>query len=111
VVYEEQLDAPDVALAPLLLLPFVENSFKHGADKSTGPARIHIRLEANTEKIVFVVVNTTEEEPPDNENPNERFGIGLQNVERQLDLIYPGRHQLLIENRPGQYAVHLEIQP
>ncbi|MBN8683218.1 MAG: histidine kinase [Chitinophagales bacterium] len=111
VVYEEQLDAPDVALAPLLLLPFVENSFKHGADKSTGPARIHIHLEANTEKIVFDVINTTEEEPPDNENPNERFGIGLQNVERQLDLIYPGRHQLLIENRPGQYAVHLEIQP
>ena len=111
VTYEEHLETPDIAIAPLMLLPFVENSFKHGADKSTGPAQIQIRLEANTQKITFDVSNTIELDLPEHENPVEQFGIGLQNVKRQLDLIYAGRHLLLIEATPGQYAVHLEIQP
>lgn len=107
--YEENLDQPHALVAPLLLLPFVENSFKHGAHSTTGKAEIHIFLSLKDKHLSFVVENTVD---GDEETPaaNGSSGIGLRNVQRQLDLIYPGRFSLSNGREDGMYRAKLEIE-
>ena len=106
--YESDLDDPETPIAPLLLLPFVENSFKHGANSTTGEADIDIRLRLEDNTLSFSVENTAE---ADNDLPNPNGeGIGLKNVRRQLDLIYPERHELSLERANGKFRADLRIQ-
>lgn len=107
--YEENLDQPHALVAPLLLLPFVENSFKHGAHSTTGKAEIHILLSLKDKNLSFVVENTVD---GDEETPaaTGSSGIGLKNVQRQLDLIYPGRFTLTNGRVDGMYRADLQIQ-
>ncbi len=108
VTYSSDLDQPGASIAPLLLLPFVENSFKHGAHNTTGQASIHIDLHLKNNNLSFSVENTDEGDPglP---NPNGE-GIGLKNIRRQLDLIYPEQHQLDLSRSNGMFKVALHIQ-
>jgi len=108
VLYEEDLDNPHALVAPLLLLPFVENSFKHGAHSTTGKADIHISLTLKNKELVFSVENTVdgEEETP---AATGSSGIGLRNVQRQLDLLYPGRFSLISGREDSMYRAHLRI--
>lgn len=103
--YSEALDNPDTPIAPLLLLPFVENSFKHGAGGTTGAVRIAINLHLHQNHLNFVVENTVDE---DMESPAPG-GIGLKNVQRQLDLLYPGHYDLQTGIEDGQFKVQLEL--
>ena len=105
VEYEEQIELPGGSIAPLLLLPFVENSFKHGANSTTGDAHISITLILKNNILDFEVRNTLEE----NERPASTEGIGLKNVKRQLDLIYPDRYELEAGPENGQYTARLQI--
>ncbi len=107
--FEENLDVPDMAIAPLLLLPFVENSFKHGAGNTTEAVEIDIRLFLKNENLLFEVKNTTEM-PEILPSSNGNSGIGLKNVRRQLELIYPEKHSLEIEPTENQFSVKLQIQ-
>ena len=108
IVYEEELDNPNDLIAPLLLLPFVENSFKHGAHSTTGKAMIHIRLSLKDKQFTYLVENTVD---GDEETPaaTGSSGIGLKNVQRQLDLIYPGRFHLSNGREDGMYKAQLNI--
>ncbi|MBL7776039.1 MAG: histidine kinase, partial [Saprospiraceae bacterium] len=85
VEYREAITPPGGSIAPLLLLPFVENCFKHGAGGTTGDVKIWIDLRLNQNLLEFEVRNTVEDVEP---APNPE-GIGLKNVRRQLDLLYP----------------------
>jgi len=105
--YRENMDNPHKAIAPLLLLPFVENSFKHGANSTTGEAAIHIDLRLTGALLVFKVENTAENEI---EPTPSSGGIGLKNVQRQLDLLYPQRHKLSTEKENGWFRASLEIE-
>ncbi|MEO6759630.1 MAG: histidine kinase, partial [Saprospiraceae bacterium] len=105
--YSESLDDARVAIAPLLLLPFVENSFKHGANSTTGMAEIHINLNLVGSTLVFKVENTVENVA---EPSGVSGGIGLKNVRRQLDLVYPQRHILTTEKAAGWFRAHLQIE-
>lgn len=87
-------DLPDEAqIAPLLLLPFVENAFKHSANGSTGPVFINIDLFMRENVLHFQVENSRDPAYHDNK-PVDKKGIGLRNVEKRLQLLYPGRHSL-----------------
>lgn len=105
--FTEQLDDPHTAIAPLLLLPFVENSFKHGANSTTGEAEIHIDVTLLRSTLVFKVENTAENVM---EPAASGGGIGLKNVQRQLDLVYPERHELTIEKENGWFRALLKIE-
>ncbi|MCB9329644.1 MAG: histidine kinase [Lewinellaceae bacterium] len=105
VEYQENIAPPGGSIAPLLLLPFVENSFKHGAGGTTGDAKIWINIQFDANKLDFEVKNTVEEK---DSRPNPE-GIGLKNVKRQLDLIYPDRYSLTTGRQHGVYVVHLNI--
>lgn len=94
-------------IAPLLLLPFVENSFKHGASKMiTQPwVKLHIKMDNN--RLRFSIINS---KPPASEPVMAKGNIGLKNVKKRLELLYPGTHQLNIVSEPGSYSVYLDLQ-
>ena len=100
-----ELEDPDSPIAPLLLIPFVENAFKHGASESRFNIQIDIKIIQKEEKLFFSIKNNKADAPPTNE-----LGIGLKNIKRQLALIYPNRHELRIADDAGFYQVDLHLQ-
>lgn len=98
---------PGCTIEPLLLLPFVENAFKHLSHYSQVlQNEIHIDLATITDGILFSIRNTTEEYQC---GPREG-GIGLRNVRRRLELLYPGRHELTITEDKGWFGVTLILK-
>lgn len=96
------------AIEPMLLLPFVENAFKHGISVSR-PSRVSIRLMVNGGAIQFSVENTVHgstERPAGNDS-----ALGLRNVRRRLELLYPDAHHLSIHEAEGFYRVVLDLKP
>lgn len=105
--FARQVDHP-VQIAPLLLLHFVENAFKHGVSQELGLASIDIHLQTTPKEILFSIKNSI----PDSSIVEEKqSSIGLRNIKRQLNLLYPKRHQLKINHALHHYSVHLNIQP
>jgi hypothetical protein len=83
-------DIETLLIAPLLFIPFVENAFKYGVStKESSNINIEIKTEEN--KILFTVVNYI---VPSENNLMENTGIGINNVKRRLELMYPGKHTL-----------------
>jgi len=95
-----------IKVAPLILLPFAENCFKHGGVGSDGLFRINIHLLADDKKLVFHLTNSKKK---NREKTAVNGGVGLENIRKRLTLLYPDRHQLSIDNQPDQYSVRLEI--
>jgi two-component system LytT family sensor kinase len=97
----------DSKISPLILLTFVENAFKHGVINETEKAVIHMNLQTKKQQIVFSIENTK----PQNKTARA-FGksqIGLENVRKQLDLLYPKKHQLEIEEDQKKFVVKLTL--
>jgi len=98
-------DIETLLIAPLLFIPFVENSFKYGVStKESSNINIEIKTEGN--KILFSAVNYI---VPSENNLMENTGIGINNVKRRLELMYPGKHTLTTTEKDNYYSVHLEI--
>ena len=95
----------DMLVAPLVFIPFVENAFKYGVStKETSTISINIHTASN--KIFFNCVNHI---VLSENNFAENTGIGINNVKRRLELMYPGRHVLVTKEENRYYTVHLEI--
>lgn len=92
-------------IAPLLFIPFLENSFKHGVNSAIEAGWIHIRLDEQEGALFFEVENSKPAKPLKRGNEN---GIGLQNVKRRLELIYPQKHELTISDA-ASYKTNLKI--
>lgn len=93
------------SITPLLLIPFVENAFKHISNHTDAVNFVHICMKKENDQLVFRVENSK-----DNSTSTEtRGGIGLANVRRRLELIYPGRHTLHIQNNSSIYTVQLQL--
>jgi two-component system LytT family sensor kinase len=98
----------DMAIAPMIFLPFIENAFKHGVSASN-PSFINIDIDQKGAVVDLHVVNTIVKEQ--NTNLEAGSGIGLNNTRRRLDLLYPGRHVLHIseDSAANTYTVHLTL--
>ncbi len=95
-------------IAPMLLIPYVENAFKHGISlKEKSWIRLNLRCIAGS--VHLDLVNSVHPEKPA-ENSHEESGIGLDNVKKRLDLVYPNKHQLNIIKNDSDFFVHLSIQ-
>ena len=90
-------------ITPLLLLPFVENAFKHGVEKDGGWVTIDLKV---SEKRLYMKVENSFTEIP---GQTHRGGMGLKNVKRRLALIYPSHHQLNVEHDNDVFKVDLKI--
>ncbi len=91
-------------LAPFLLMPFVENAFKHVSRDGNNVNYIKINSELNTDTFTFSVMNTKI-----SEGMRQNNGIGLSNVKRRLELLYPRNHELIIASENGTYNVTLRL--
>ncbi len=96
----------ELMIAPLLLMPFVENAFKHSKVEDLKKGWINIDLQAQDKKLLFKIENSI---PTVEYTKDSVGGIGLANVKRRLDLIYPDKNKLEISTENNRYAVRLEI--
>jgi len=98
----------NLQIAPMLLIPFVENAFKHGISlKETSDIRISMLCKDNS--LYFDVSNSIHAKNP-NDPESENNGIGLNNVQQRLRLLYPGKHELSIRENGKEFFIHLTIQ-
>ena len=86
----------------------MENAFKHLSHYSNRSNDVAIKLEANDGVVNFTVVNTTESKAATLQ-VHQSGGIGLKNVKRRLELLYPGKHRLDITNNNGVFEVLLQV--
>jgi sensor histidine kinase YesM len=93
------------SIEPLLLVSFVENAFKHISHRSDETNYVSVKLSKENGTMDFKVENSKEEAIAVDKNG----GIGLQNVKRRLELLYPGKYDLNIQNGPDVYSVHLKL--
>lgn len=94
----------NITIAPMLLLPFVENSFKHGKGDD-GQLKISIQISLDERNLNFSIVNSISE---NSEIINEE-GIGLKNIKRRLDILYGEHYDLKIENNDENYQAKLVL--
>lgn len=98
---------PNKTIEPMLLIPFIENAFKHGVGMIENP-KIEIKLQNNGNMLNFVVINkyqSNKDEPKDNAS-----GIGLQNIKRRLELLYPEKYSLEINQKEDKFESKLAIE-
>ena len=93
-------------IIPLLLIPFIENAFKHISHFTTKKNFIRVELRKKGEALYFIAENSKEDAQRSTE---PKGGIGLANVSRRLDLLYPGRHDLQIHDANGTFRVELKL--
>jgi two-component system, LytTR family, sensor kinase len=96
-------------IAPMLLIPFVENAFKHGIS-SKEKSWIRLNLRCLSGSVHLDLVNSVHPDKPASEQSREESGIGLENVKKRLQLIYPDRHSLNIVSNDTDFFIHLSIQ-
>jgi sensor histidine kinase YesM len=102
-------DVGDRKIAPLIILPFVENCFKHGASDDLQQSWVKVTIDSHPDHVVIKVENSKSGDNHSN-TPDDYGGIGIQNVKRRLDLLYPGRYELKIMNGAETFLVILSIQ-
>ena len=107
VAWEVQEDPQPAQIAPMILQPFIENAFKHLSHHEVREQnRLQLFLAVDQGVLSMNVENTVSS---DAKQPSEDSGVGLANVKRRLQLIYPDRHQLFISHPPGVFRVHLLV--
>jgi hypothetical protein len=106
VIFNSLGDVENKIIAPLVFIPFVENAFKYGIS-TIQTSTIEIKLEARENSIEFDVSNFI---IPSENNMLENTGIGINNVKRRLELMYPNKYTLTHSSQDNHYYVHLEIQ-
>jgi two-component system, LytTR family, sensor kinase len=107
VAFEKDVDFTDFRIPPMLIYTFVENCFKHGSspDPTTPWIKLVVRVRRNS--FEFEASNSI---PPDHcLNDQIIEGVGLSNVKRRLELIYPKKHQLIIRKENCKFFVRLVI--
>lgn len=104
---EIEEDFRALQIAPMLLIPFVENAFKHGISLQS-PSHIRITLQTRDNTLYFDVYNSIHLKP---EGDPEKLhsGIGLPNVRQRLNLLYPRKHELIIRESAKEFFVHLTL--
>lgn len=101
--FDKVADKDDYQIAPLLLIILVENAFKHGVESLTNDAILKIQLMAKANSLYFSVENNFDD------RIDHQPGIGLKNLRRRLELLYPNKHLLQLQQDGGQFKATLEI--
>jgi sensor histidine kinase YesM len=107
ILLDVQGDEEELEIAPMLLLPFIENAFKHGLRGNAGEPRVHISLETSGTKLRFRVHNSHGN--GDEVDLEPKKGIGIENTRQRLDLLYPGKYKLDIEEKADTFTVKLTL--
>ena len=93
-------------IEPLLLIPFLENAFKHISHHQSEPNTVSVELDVKDDILYYSVQNTKEQISGSTEKPG---GIGLNNVKRRLELLYPGKYELVATDQGDKYLIYLKL--
>jgi hypothetical protein len=102
-------NSSELLIAPFMLMPFIENAFKHVTKKTEGANWITIKLHCEDRRLHLVCDNSISPQHQDYREPMQYKGLGLKNVQRRLDLLYNDRYSLQIESTDESYHVSLMI--
>lgn len=97
-------------IAPFVLMPFIENAFKHVSQKQNQINWIKVALQMENDELAFTVSNSTTKNENKARDAVNYGGLGLKNVKRRLDLIYPDHHEISIEQNEGVFLVELKLK-
>lgn len=100
-------EVKNFSIEPLLLIPFVENAFKHISHKTDGTNFVKLDMSRNNGYFEFEVENSREKGVYSTE---QHGGIGMNNVKRRLELLYPGTHQLSIDDKANSFKINLKLK-
>lgn len=104
VSFQDLSDTGEKKIAPMLFIPFVENAFKHGHIVN-GFLKVDIELKQKNEQLQFKIRNSIK----DDEDVSDHSGIGLENIKKRLNLVYPECHSLDIKSEKGWFSVNLTL--
>ena len=104
VSFEENISSENTETTPLLFIILLENAFKHGVEKLRENAFVNIQLSSDDKNIHFLVENNFDEQISSNDG-----GIGLQNLKRRLELVYPNKHKLSLSKTENLYRAELNL--
>jgi sensor histidine kinase YesM len=99
----------NLQIAPFILMPFVENAFKHLSQSRDKTNTINIDIHTTGRVLRFEITNTTSATIDTSSGIKQYKGIGLANVRRRLDLLYPATHSLVIDEQHDRYRVILDL--
>lgn len=98
-------DIKDRFIAPLMMLPFLENAFKHGTSEQVEKCWISVDITVRKEMLSFKIANSKNEYAPYNTQ-----GIGINNVKKRLELLYPGKHELKMNDEGNFFVVSMQLK-
>jgi two-component system, LytTR family, sensor kinase len=98
----------DFFIAPLVMIPFLENCFKHLSTHTDRPNIVKVKITLQGEFLLAYFYNSTE--PKENNQSRKNGGIGLVNIKRRLELLYPKKHWIEINSENESYEVKLKIR-
>jgi len=101
--FTQEVDA-DVQVAPLLFIILLENAIKHGVENVRNNAFVHIMIKSQGKNISFVIENSLKKLTSDDSR-----GIGLDNLKGRLEILYPNRHDLIIEEGESVFKAQLNL--
>lgn len=105
IVFKHEINDSDYKIMPLLFIILLENAFKHGVENLRENAYVYIHMRAENGMVYFDIENNFDETID-----SEPEGIGLANLKRRLELVYPKKHSLSITNNASIYKAQLNIK-
>ena len=107
ITFKKSIENENYTIYPMLLLPLVENSFKHGIKGDINNTFININMEQTTDAFLFYIENNySKKSIGDN---NEYSGLGLENIKQNLEIVYPKKHELKISKTEDKFMVTLKL--
>ena len=107
IVFDIEGEIADQQIAPLIFIVFIENAFKHGVGTGSQPTNLEIRFRIQKDRLQLIVING--KGLIDEVANAEPKGLGIDNVKKRLDLIYPGNYELLVVDGPDKYMITLDL--
>jgi sensor histidine kinase YesM len=105
ITLQSAVNGETLEIAPMLFIPFLENAFKYSRIEENENAHVAISIKQEKEKLYFAIENSI---PESKTMPGS--GMGIKNVKHRLDIIYPGKYDLRIEEKEGLYRVDLRLE-
>jgi len=105
--YRQEGEPEKQVVAPMLMVEFIENSFKHGLNRHFSSGWVRLEIKIAEDQLDFTISNSRGSQ--DEEKEIKKSGIGLINIKKRLSLIYPDQYLLEIEDKPELFKVHLHL--
>ena len=106
--WRAELSIPDQKVIPLMILSLVENAFKHGASKDPGHPSIKINIDEKNKWLNCLIINSIPDLAQKDHTGYTR-GIGIENIQRQLEILYPSKHYYEVTKSDNSYQVLLRL--